>query len=98
MSDEIAVIAVAIAQDGLADEVASSIRPCIALTRAEVGCLLYTVHNDIDNPNRFVFIERWSSRAALDAHARSAHFGMMAAGLEDKLTAPFEVKVLKELA
>ena len=37
-------------------------------SRAEPGCLLHTVHQDVEDPNRIVFLEHWSDRAALAAH------------------------------
>lgn len=37
-------------------------------SRAEPGCLLHTVHQDVEDPNRVVFLEHWSDRAALAAH------------------------------
>jgi quinol monooxygenase YgiN len=37
-------------------------------SRAEPGCLLHSVHQDVENPDRLVFLEHWADRAALDAH------------------------------
>ena len=39
-------------------------------SRAEPGCLLHSVHHDVEDPLRLVFIEHWQDRAALDAHFR----------------------------
>jgi quinol monooxygenase YgiN len=37
-------------------------------SRLEPGCLLHTVHHDVESPHRLVFLEHWSDRDALDAH------------------------------
>ncbi len=37
-------------------------------SRTEPGCLLHSVHLDVEEPNRLVFLEHWADRAALDAH------------------------------
>ncbi|WP_327355407.1 putative quinol monooxygenase [Streptomyces sp. NBC_01304] len=43
------------------------------LVRAEDGCLQYDLHQVAGDPDRFVLIERWSSRAALAAHDATPH-------------------------
>ena len=37
-------------------------------SRTEPGCLLHSVHYDVEDPLRLVFVEHWADRAALDAH------------------------------
>ena len=39
-------------------------------SRTEPGCLLHSVHHDVEDPLRLVFLEHWEDRAALDAHFR----------------------------
>jgi quinol monooxygenase YgiN len=48
-------------------------KACIAETQKEAGCIYYDSHASVNDPNRFVVVERWESREALDAHSRSAH-------------------------
>lgn len=79
-------------------DVEAAIAPCVAATRQEAGCRLYTVHTDLDRPSRFVFIERWASRAALAAHEKEPHFLAMARAFETRLAAPLQVLILKEIA
>ena len=45
----------------------------IAATRAEAGCELYSFAEDVIEPGLFRISERWSSRAALDAHFATPH-------------------------
>ncbi len=39
-------------------------------SRTEPGCLAHHLHVDVEDPNRLVFVERWTDRAALDDHFR----------------------------
>ena len=48
----------------LADVLSSSLQH-VHRSRLEPGCLLHSVHIDAENPNRLVFVEHWSDRAAL---------------------------------
>lgn len=98
MPQEIAVVAVAQAKPGCEAKLEAAIRLCIPETRKEAGCRLYTVHQDLEHAGRFVFIERWDSREALDAHVKEAHFQAMVKGFEGNLQGELEVSVLRELS
>lgn len=37
-------------------------------SRAEPGCVSHAVHQDVENPLRLVFVERWADRVSLMAH------------------------------
>jgi len=39
-------------------------------SRLEPGCLLHSVHHDVDDPSRLVFVEHWVDRDALLTHFR----------------------------
>ena len=41
-------------------------------SRAEPGCLLHSVHQDVEDPSRVVFLEHWSDLDALGAHFKVA--------------------------
>ena len=56
-----------------ADDFAALAKPCIAETRNEDGCDSYQLHRATDNESRFVFVERWRDRDALNAHFRQPH-------------------------
>ncbi|MEQ1786707.1 MAG: putative quinol monooxygenase [Acidimicrobiales bacterium] len=50
-------------------------------SRAEPGCLLHSVHQDVEDPNRVVFLEHWSGLDALRAHFAVPASGAFVAGL-----------------
>jgi quinol monooxygenase YgiN len=39
-------------------------------SRSEPGCLLHSVHRDVEEPLRLVFLEHWADADALRAHFR----------------------------
>jgi quinol monooxygenase YgiN len=43
------------------------------IVRAEAGCMQYDMHRVSGEPDRFVLIERWASKAALAAHDATPH-------------------------
>jgi len=45
----------------------------VVASRAEDGCIAYSYGEDLCDPGRFIVLEKWESRAALDAHFQTAH-------------------------
>jgi quinol monooxygenase YgiN len=48
-------------------------RPCVAATQKEKGCIAYDLEQDLTDPTKFVFFERWESIKALEDHLAAAH-------------------------
>jgi quinol monooxygenase YgiN len=65
---------------GGGDDVARLLGPHIAATRAEPGCLEFTALRSTEDPDAFVLYERYTSRAAFDAHRASPHFETIVLG------------------
>lgn len=95
MTGQVRVVAVFEAQDGRGPAVVEAARAGIEATRAEPGCLLYTLNRDVDRPDRLVFVEQWESRGALEAHLGSAHLQAFLAAVGDLLDAPPTVMMLE---
>jgi quinol monooxygenase YgiN len=70
---EVAVVAIFVAKPGKEEELRTVLEANVAPTREERGALQYDLHRDIEEPRRFIFVERWESKEALDAHGKSAH-------------------------
>ena len=45
----------------------------IASTRTEEGCEDYGCYEDTQSPGRYVFVERWRDKAALERHLATPH-------------------------
>jgi len=57
-----------LAREGrLADAISLSLEH-VRRSRTESGCIAHSVHQDVENPSRLVFVEEWADRAALAAH------------------------------
>jgi quinol monooxygenase YgiN len=57
-------------------------------SRLEPGCLLHSVHHDVEDANRLVFLEHWIDRDALTAHFRVPASGAFATALRDLAAEP----------
>ena len=55
------------------DGIRAALPGVIASTRAEDGCQEYGCYEDTQQPGRYVFVERWRDKAALDRHLRTPH-------------------------
>ena len=68
-------------------------------SREEPGCLSHSVQIDCEAPLRFVFLERWSDRAALDAHFAAPSAALLVATLRElrvRATGPVLYDVIVE--
>jgi quinol monooxygenase YgiN len=50
------------------DEVVTLSLDHVRRSRQEPGCLLHSVHRDIESPLRLVFLEHWRDEGSLRAH------------------------------
>ena len=95
MSDVI-VVATFVARPGHADAVEIALRVPVAPTHAEDGCILYALHRGLEDPDTFVFVERWSSAAALAVHAQRPWVTGLSA-IADLLSGPPQVATYRAL-
>jgi quinol monooxygenase YgiN len=70
---EIVVVGSFTAQEGKEAEAAEAMEALMEPTHGEDGCILYALHRGSDDPRRLAYIERWTSREALDGHLASPH-------------------------
>ena len=73
-------------------------KPAIAATIGEKGCKRYELHQDIENPTKFVMFERWDSFADLEAHMASAHTKKLIATLHEVAAGPPTFVIAKRRA
>lgn len=66
-------------------------------SRKEPGCLLHSVHRDVEDPNRLVFLEHWASRDALDTHFQVPASGQFVAALSQLAVSPPTMEVFDVL-
>ncbi|WLH88240.1 putative quinol monooxygenase [Pseudomonas sp. FP453] len=73
MSDEVRLVVIITTQPGRGSDQLAAFETLAPLVRAEEGCIQYDLHPVAGNPDSFVLIEKWASKAALEAHHRTAH-------------------------
>jgi quinol monooxygenase YgiN len=75
-SEEIMLIVVAryLVTDGHESGVARLLRRNAEASRAEPGCLEFSVYQEIDNPRVFLLYERYTNEDAFQAHRQTPHF------------------------
>ena len=69
----VTVIAEMTAKPGKEEELKRHLLVLVEHTRQEEGCVQYHLHVSDDDSRKFVIVENWTTREALDRHARSAH-------------------------
>src|SRR4051794_21597579 len=72
MSELILIVSL-VAKPEVRQEAEDFLVDLLAPTHAEEGCLLYSLHREVDDPTKIWFVERWASRSLLDAHLHSEH-------------------------
>ncbi len=93
---EVIVVAAITAKDGMRDQLEALARDvAIDATHKEDGCIAYALHRDVRNSNRVVFIERWVSQAALDAHLQTPHLQQFVRAVGAVAVGPPELYVLE---
>jgi quinol monooxygenase YgiN len=93
---EVRVVAIMVAKPDYREQVEAALRAVVAPSRKDSGCLHYDLHQELANPDRFVFIETWASQDALDQHNQTSHLKGLIAGVESKLEV-LEVIVLRQI-
>lgn len=73
MPNKLTIVAKILAHSEHSELVKSELLKLIAVTRAEVGCINYDLHQDHENENLFLFYENWESRELWQQHMRNTH-------------------------
>ena len=69
------VVARYVVSEGHESTVARLLRTNAEASRAEPGCLEFSVYREIDDPRAFLLYERYTDEDAFQAHRRTPHFG-----------------------
>ncbi|MEP0302803.1 MAG: putative quinol monooxygenase [Maribacter dokdonensis] len=67
------------------EEIKAELLKLISPTRGEEGCIAYDLHQDNDNPNLFLFHEKWVNQEYLTKHSQSDHIAAYRIISKDKL-------------
>ncbi|MDZ8275229.1 antibiotic biosynthesis monooxygenase family protein [Microbacterium aquimaris] len=86
----VTVVAVLTAKPGMGPAVIESFREVSPRVHDEPGCELYAAHLEQDG-DTVVMVERWTTRADLDAHAAGAPLARLNELNADLLERPYDV-------
>jgi quinol monooxygenase YgiN len=83
------VIAEIVSKKDKADDLRALLVPFAESSAKEPGCLVYTLMEVRDEPGRFLTFERWTDKAALDAHMVTPEIKAIGPKLQPVLAKPF---------
>jgi len=86
----VTVVAVLTGRPGHGDQIIAAFDTVSPLVHAEEGCELYAAHRE-QGGDTVVMIERWASRASLDAHAAGAPLAVLNDLTAEALERPYDV-------
>jgi len=82
-------------KEGMAQQFLDAAGKCVIETRKEPGCHFYTLYADAEDPLKFIFVEEWEDKAALDNHMTLPHFLELKKSLKDIVSGPGSAKVFE---
>ena len=65
----------------------------VAPSRAEAGCISYSIHERLLGEDKFLFFEEWADQAALDFHFNTTHFQEFIREFTPLLQAPPDIRI-----
>ncbi len=83
------VIAEIVAKPEKANDLRALLEPFAIKSRTEPGCQLYALLEVQNEPGRFLTYEKWTDKAALEAHMVTPHIKEIVPKLGDLLAKPF---------
>ena len=94
MKKKLSLVAFIYAKPEFQDEVATTLKSLIELSRSEAGCINYDLHQSLDDPNVFVMYENWHDRGYLDQHFKMPYMQELMKALPEMLRPPLEMHYL----
>ena len=77
-----------VAKPGKENDLKAVFENLVEPSRAEAGCIEYTLYQSQDNPSAFTVVEKWKDQAALDNHETLPHFTENVPKIGDLLVSP----------
>ena len=85
-------------KDGHHAAVVERLKGLAAQTHADVGCLAYAIHKDVDDPHVLVVVERWTSQVALENHLLQPYVRDIIDAAQELLERPPAPRVLEPVS
>jgi len=91
------VIAILSAKTGKEQELKTALQAVVGPCRAETTCLEYRLHQDLNNPQKFVFYEIWESQESHQKQFQKPYILALAESTKELLEGSYEVIFAKEI-
>ena len=75
------------------DTFLAATKSLVEKSRAEEGCISYTLYQDPQDKTKFLFFEEWKNQAAVDFHFSTEHFQKFGETLNECASAPAIITV-----
>ena len=92
------VVAKLKAKKGEEEKMEAALRDMVAKVAPEQGTLTYTLHRAQNDPNVFLFYEKYEDGAALKAHSSTPYFKELFGELKSLFDGAPEIEMYDELA
>lgn len=89
----IIILGSALVKEACIDEALALSQQHVNHSRTEPGCILHGVHRDHENPQRLVFIEKWTDREVLAQHFKEPTSLAFVEALKPLLVEPPELNI-----
>ena len=80
------------------DEFLEATKSLIEKSRAEEGCISYSLYQDPRDKTKFLFFEEWKNQAAIDFHFSTEHFQQFGEMLNECASAPAVITIYDSTA
>jgi quinol monooxygenase YgiN len=88
---DLIVVASARAKPGKEKDLAQALREVARPTRAQPGCIAFSLHRSADDPAVIIGIERWASKADHDKHLQGPHFQKLGNAMAGLIAEPPQI-------
>ncbi|MDR2683854.1 MAG: antibiotic biosynthesis monooxygenase [Prevotellaceae bacterium] len=73
----------------------ADVQEVITKSKAEEGNASYNLFADLNEKNKFVFVEEWKGQAAVDTHFATEHFKKFNTLMEEVAASPAKIKIFE---
>ncbi|WP_051697704.1 putative quinol monooxygenase [Prevotella sp. 10(H)] len=72
--DELKIVAIMTVKPEDVKKILPVFQAVVQGSQEEEGCIYYNLHQDINDPTKFIMLEEWESQAAIDFHNNTEHY------------------------
>ena len=93
----VTVVALMVAKPDKIDQARTALAALLEPTRREPGCINYDMHQNLDDPARFIFYENWTTKADLEKHAQSDHLQALLQRSDELFIEPIDISLWEKV-